>query len=113
MTREAKGGSFHTEEITKDQSCLTAYNKQLKLLGVACGNGTTYLVKASNLAVIGKEQKHGFVITGGTISRGGRFVTGNFSIIQERRNAHTIFNNQMNRCFLAVVCLLCQYLSVF
>jgi len=51
------------------------------LLGIACGNGSTYLVKASNLSVAGKEQNHGFVITGGTISRGGRFVTGKYLLI--------------------------------
>lgn len=80
VTKERKG-KFETVEITKDQSCLTSYSKPLQLLGIACGNGTTYLVNASNLQVVGKEQNHGFVITGGTISRGGRFITGNFSLI--------------------------------
>jgi hypothetical protein len=48
----------------------------LKALGIACGNGSTYLVKSTNLKLIGKDHNHGFVITGGTISRGGRFITG-------------------------------------
>jgi hypothetical protein len=56
---------------------LTTYNRNLKALGIACGNGSTYLVKSTNLKPIGKDHNHGFVITGGTISRGGRFITGN------------------------------------
>jgi hypothetical protein len=53
VTRETRG-KFETAEITKDQSCLTYYNKPLEVLGIACGNGTTYLVKSNNLQVVGK-----------------------------------------------------------
>jgi len=38
------------------------------------------MVKATNLKLIGKDHNHGFVITGGNISRGGRFITGNYQL---------------------------------
>jgi hypothetical protein len=49
----------------------------MQVLGIACGNGSTYMVRASNLSTVGKEHNHSFVITGCTMSRGGRFITGN------------------------------------
>jgi hypothetical protein len=53
----------------------------MKIMGIACGNGSTYMVNVANMKLAGKEHRHSFVITGGTMSRGGRFVTGNQFII--------------------------------
>ncbi len=42
----------------------------MKIMGIACGNGSTYMVNVANMKLAGKEHRHSFVITGGTMSRG-------------------------------------------
>lgn len=76
MSKEEKG-RFTTVEVAEDQSCLTAFHRDHKLLGIACGNGTTLLFDSGRLKPLGREQNHKFVITGCTITpKTNRFLTG-------------------------------------
>jgi hypothetical protein len=53
VTKESKG-KLMTEEIAEDQSCLTAYHRDNKLLGIACGNGTTLMFDSNKMKSLGK-----------------------------------------------------------
>jgi hypothetical protein len=76
VTKEEKG-KFNTVEVAEDQSCLTAIHRDRKLLGIACGNGTTLLFNANKMTSLGREQNHKFVITGSTITpKANCFITG-------------------------------------
>jgi hypothetical protein len=52
VTKEEKG-KFKTIEVANDQCSQTAYNPQLQILGVACGNGLTSLVSINNMKHLG------------------------------------------------------------
>lgn len=53
VTKEHKG-KLTTMEIAEDQSCQTAYHRDNKLLGIACGNGTTLMFNTDKMRSLGK-----------------------------------------------------------
>lgn len=53
VTKESKG-KLQTVEIAEDQSCQTAYHRDNKLLGIACGNGTTLMFDSGSMKSLGK-----------------------------------------------------------
>lgn len=80
-------------EIAEDQSCQTAYHRDSKLLGIACGNGTTLMFNPDKMTSLGKDQNHKFVITGCTITkRTNRFLTGTPECSYHIQNAKAEFS---------------------
>lgn len=65
---------YETMKISTDQSCLTAKNRNY--IGMASGNGTTYIIDIEKFKCVGEQKRHEFVVTAATMTRGMRFITG-------------------------------------
>ncbi len=64
-------------QISNDQSCQSAFNIKKNVLGIACGNGTTYMVNPQKLTKFGSQKGHNYIITGNVIeNQYGAYITG-------------------------------------
>lgn len=75
VTKEDKG-KFKTIEVANDQCSQTAYHPQHQILGIACGNGLTTLVSASNLKHLGSENELKSGVNACVITRRSNLISG-------------------------------------